>query len=405
MKLNMKINPSPSCGMLNFAEKKFRWLSSLRQSMTFLGRYGIKVNDLKLAVLVIASLFILGQAFLTLAENNQNPGNLFLDTDQDGLSDQEEKSYGTDPNNADTDRDGYTDGAEVKSGYDPLKPSPGDKLSTIEKTPAIQPQPSIGTKKNLTNMLAEQISSMNINSDGSDVSQEITVDNIKTFAQNFLSNQESSNQTTFSVSPDDFKIKKQDYSKLSKEEAALKKNADAADYIASIFYVLSLNSENTLITSNDFDISSAQLMQEISDAADQQNIAYFDNLEQKTQKVMSEMKNIEVPEEFLETHIKMLSVIKYGLSLKNLVIQYPDDPALNLINLSKIQGFWDIFFEAFSETQSKLNQYALDQDYIKTKLEKLGIDTSKSASSSQANSLDIQNLETSLLNSNLDNDQ
>lgn len=46
---------------------------------------------------------------------------LLADTDKDGLSDYEEvKIYKTDPNNPDTDGDTYLDGAEVKSGYDPL---------------------------------------------------------------------------------------------------------------------------------------------------------------------------------------------------------------------------------------------------------------------------------------------
>ena len=43
-----------------------------------------------------------------------------LDTDQDGLSDADESTYGTDPNNPDTDGDGYLDGPEVESGYNPL---------------------------------------------------------------------------------------------------------------------------------------------------------------------------------------------------------------------------------------------------------------------------------------------
>jgi len=43
------------------------------------------------------------------------------DTDQDGLYDREEvKVYHTDPNNPDTDGDGYKDGDEVKNGYNPL---------------------------------------------------------------------------------------------------------------------------------------------------------------------------------------------------------------------------------------------------------------------------------------------
>lgn len=46
-----------------------------------------------------------------------------VDTDNDGLFDREEvKVYETDPLNADTDGDGYLDGEEVKGGYNPIGP-------------------------------------------------------------------------------------------------------------------------------------------------------------------------------------------------------------------------------------------------------------------------------------------
>ncbi len=44
-----------------------------------------------------------------------------VDTDDDGLSDQDEITiWGTDPSNPDTDGDGFLDGQEVESGYNPL---------------------------------------------------------------------------------------------------------------------------------------------------------------------------------------------------------------------------------------------------------------------------------------------
>ncbi|MBE7552576.1 MAG: hypothetical protein HS126_16015 [Anaerolineales bacterium] len=48
-------------------------------------------------------------------------GDLY-DTDGDGLSDQEEAQYGTDPTKPDTDGDGMSDGWEVNNGLDPLNP-------------------------------------------------------------------------------------------------------------------------------------------------------------------------------------------------------------------------------------------------------------------------------------------
>ena len=43
-----------------------------------------------------------------------------VDTDNDGLFDDEEAQYGTDINNPDSDGDGYLDGDEVKNGYNPM---------------------------------------------------------------------------------------------------------------------------------------------------------------------------------------------------------------------------------------------------------------------------------------------
>jgi hypothetical protein len=50
-------------------------------------------------------------------------GQLLVDSDGDGLSDDEEKALGTDPKNWDTDHDGIGDGVEVRMGLDPLTPN------------------------------------------------------------------------------------------------------------------------------------------------------------------------------------------------------------------------------------------------------------------------------------------
>jgi hypothetical protein len=43
-----------------------------------------------------------------------------LDSDADGLTDTEEATLGTNPDNRDTDGDGFFDGEEVRNGYSPL---------------------------------------------------------------------------------------------------------------------------------------------------------------------------------------------------------------------------------------------------------------------------------------------
>lgn len=75
-----------------------------------------------------------------------------LDSDNDGLLDNEECIYHTDPFNPDSDGDGYSDGAEVKNGYDPAKRGDGkgsDKLSasgtSVIPTPEATPISEVAT--------------------------------------------------------------------------------------------------------------------------------------------------------------------------------------------------------------------------------------------------------------------
>lgn len=52
------------------------------------------------------------------------------DTDSDGITDEEERLYGTDARNPDSDADSFLDGNEVFHRYDPLGPSPQTLLDT-----------------------------------------------------------------------------------------------------------------------------------------------------------------------------------------------------------------------------------------------------------------------------------
>src|SRR3989339_178422 len=64
--------------------------------------------------------FSLRQTLSTAGDQSSVSAVVLFDQDNDNLTDDLEKRFGTDPNNPDTDADGFTDGAEVASGYDPL---------------------------------------------------------------------------------------------------------------------------------------------------------------------------------------------------------------------------------------------------------------------------------------------
>ena len=57
---------------------------------------------------------------VTEARDQKRQELVLLDSDDDGLNDQEEINYGTDMYNPDTDNDGYTDKDEIVAGYNPL---------------------------------------------------------------------------------------------------------------------------------------------------------------------------------------------------------------------------------------------------------------------------------------------
>jgi hypothetical protein len=69
------------------------------------------------------------------SELSENP-QFILDTDFDGLSDDEELNYGTDIYNPDSDGDGLPDGWEVKYGYDPTNvDTDGNQIDDAEEDP------------------------------------------------------------------------------------------------------------------------------------------------------------------------------------------------------------------------------------------------------------------------------
>jgi len=58
-----------------------------------------------------------------------------VDSDRDGVSNDEELRIGTDPNSADTDKDGYLDGDEIKNGYNPKKSAKDGSDKVVFESP------------------------------------------------------------------------------------------------------------------------------------------------------------------------------------------------------------------------------------------------------------------------------
>jgi uncharacterized protein involved in exopolysaccharide biosynthesis len=196
----------------------------------------VKIRNANLSVLVLVFLVVASFSFYAFAENNStSENNVFLDSDQDGLTDLEEGSYGTDPKNRDTDGDGYSDGAEVKSGYDPTVPAPGDRMDSETKSLSQTTTPEVAgetDENNLTEKVAQKISELSQSAD--EESQEISMEEIKALVSESLSSDFSEDDLP-EIDEDSINIKEQGYDNLSDEKAEEKRKEDFANYITAVF--------------------------------------------------------------------------------------------------------------------------------------------------------------------------
>lgn len=323
----------------------------------------MKIKDIQLSAFVLFSLVILSFAFYIYAEESLSINkNIFLDTDQDGLSDEEEKLYGTNPRDNDTDKDGYSDGTEVKGGYNPTKPAPGDKIITASKTKeesSPENNKDASLEKNLTKEIAKKISAI-VESDNPD-DKEISAEEMKSLVAESLEPKESEDDFP-EVDPSEIKIKKQNYGNLSEEKAKEKKKEDFTNYIVGMYYILSSNSPEPITSARDITAIANSLFSQISSAILTRNPESLKDLASSGQKILEQMKDIEVPEELADMHIKGLRFAKYAVILKDSLSPKKDDPMADIANLSKIQAFVENIINFSNDAQKKFTEYGLQYD-------------------------------------------
>lgn len=330
-------------------------------------------KNIKLSFAILAGLVILSYGFLSFAEEQSaTQNNIFLDSDQDGLSDEEEKSYGTDPKNKDTDGDSYSDGAEIKSGYDPKKPAPGDKLTA--ESVVVSSEESEGNTsetKNLTNDVAEKITTLAQSTDTEN--GDVSIEQINALMEESLSGNYSEPEFP-EIDKDTIKIKEQNYGKLSAEEAKQRKKEDFSKYLAAIFYIFSSNSPEPITTEKDvssiINSFSKDIIMSISNGTPEQ----LSGLSASGEKMLEQMNELAVPEDALNIHIKGLQFAKYAISLKDTLQTKQTDPLAYLGSLMNISAFLESSMGFFSEIETKINEYGLQDDpLLDNDMQKLGL--------------------------------
>lgn len=309
-----------------------------------------------------------GFAVFSLANDQTGKNeNIFQDTDQDGLSNEEEKVYGTDPNESDTDHDGYTDATELKSGYNPLKPAPGDKLidqentdtkSLASTTNTASSETKPATEENLTQDVSEKVAA--IIQEHSTNKAPLSLDELRKSIQDTLNNKITLDDIP-EVDKESIKIKKQAYSKYSEEEQQKRMKEDTLEYVTAVSYVFANNSPKTLHSTNDInDIFSSLASNPISllSGSDTETLQ---KLSEQGTKVMDQLQSIEVPENMLETHMKALKIATYAIAIKDLIQNNSNDPLAQITSLAYAQGLISVMSEFSLSVQDKLTQYGIEE--------------------------------------------
>ncbi len=308
----------------------------------------------KFTFFLFFSLLILSTTVFVFAADTSSTKNIFQDTDQDGLSNDEEKLYGTDPMNKDTDGDGYSDGIEVMSGYDPLKPAPGDKVvkEVVESASTFSQEKT----NNLTEQVSGEIASLLKNTDKS--GQEISLEDINNSVDK-VTNGTIDEVILPEISTKDIKIKKISKNLSDKKQSEQEKK-DALEYLTMLSYLIANNSPKTFQTQDDLSAIFNNLSLESISGLASGNMQALDELSNRGEKMLTELKDIEVPEKMLDIHVKALQLAEYAMQLKGELKPSDTDPLGQIAVLSKAQGFFGSITGFSDEVSKKLSDLGID---------------------------------------------
>lgn len=373
----------------------------------------MNAKKIKILSVIVVSLAMFLATFFAMAEN-KNGSTIFLDNDQDGLADQEERSLGTNPNNPDTDGDGYSDGKEVNSGYNPLKPAPGDRIFTVvpsasgqESTGSANPAPASESQAGASQLSSLSLESLTSSGDtgtllSNDVLQNLTSDPENPNLTNEmigslmqLTKTKAESSSDFSANPtfsaDDFtqvaenslssanvvkdlpeikddeikvlpEIKDKD---LTDAEIKEKQKQEIQAYLASVAFIMANNSPFPIETTSSLQTNLTQESGNLLAALSSGDKTKIDDYAQKARAGIDQIKKVEVPYVMKDIHKSILQLAIYTLSLKDSAVVDTNDPMKSLAAMSSLQSVAESALKIQSEMTNILNAYGIDAVELK----------------------------------------
>lgn len=330
---------------------------------------------------MVAFFVVLFLGWFGLSRADLGGPNIFIDSDQDGLTDSEEASLGTDAYNPDSDKDGYNDGVEVASGYDPLKPAPGDKLvnETVSATEVSVAGESVAaesdenlTEKFLTELeqqKSEEISLLqNLTEDPSLLEDEdtlgrleeisLTNDEIESIFAGDFSSTEATEELEL-ISEEEFNIlpevkEKDDDQKKEEEKEQIEK------YVASVAFLMATYSPFETTGNEELSSLGISLVMDMVGYIDMGNEDKLSQYREKAQIILEKMKEVEVPYVMKDAHILGASLFNYLLAnVDEEDFANDDDPVEMMMALGKLQSVLIEFQNLQTQLEEIMEEYGI----------------------------------------------
>lgn len=302
----------------------------------------MKIKNIKTSLLILSSLVILSFGFFVYAQENSDYTNVFNNANQTSPSDSSDLS----------------------------------SLLATDSTSATPSADSTVDPNNMTQQVAQQILNLTNNDSGSSSdssgSGEISMDQIQNLVNTSLANSQASSVNLPQISSNDIKIKKQNYSG-SAAEIQQKKQTDFDNYIVAMSYIVASNSPTPITSSSSLTDLATSIYNSVSLALSTRSEAPLDSLSSSAQKMLTQMKDVEVPEDLVDLHIKGMELAEYAVQIKNYFNVDSTDPLADIVNLSKLEGLAAAATDFYTEAENKFSKYNIDDNTIQNKLNALGV--------------------------------
>ncbi len=282
--------------------------------------------------------------------------NIFVDSDQDGLSNEEERLYKTDPQKRDTDGDSYSDGVEVKSGYDPLKPAPGDKLFVAGSNVKEGSADNNSEEKNLTQGLSQEIASVITEKTAS--GEDIDLEDLDARVNEVLSGK-GAEVVLPPIDIKGLKIKNPVSKNLSEKDRKEKEKEQAVKYLTAMAYIFANNTPQKFTSEEELASSLTLMSGQVMSSLSGSNKEMIGVLAENGRNTLKQARDVEIPEHMLPLHIKALQLAEYAISLEAEVKSTQADPLAEIADMMKIQSLLSASTGYVAEVEAKMKEYGI----------------------------------------------